>query len=54
MQLYSIIGRKGLEPSTAIAIEFTAQPVIPTNGTFLIFVYVYIHIRILGVLLITN
>lgn len=31
------IGRKGLEPSTAVAIEFTAQPVIPTNGTFLVF-----------------
>ena len=30
------LGRKGLEPSTAIAIEFTAQPVIPTNGTFLV------------------
>ena len=31
----AILGRKGLEPSTALAIEFTAQPVIPTNGTFL-------------------
>lgn len=30
------LGRKGLEPSTAVAIEFTAQPVIPTNGTFLV------------------
>ena len=30
-----VIGRKGLEPSIAYAIEFTAQPVIPTNGTFL-------------------
>ena len=30
-----IIGRKGIEPLIAIAIEFTAQPVIPTNGTFL-------------------
>ena len=29
------IGRKGIEPSTALAIEFTAQPIIPTNGTFL-------------------
>jgi hypothetical protein len=29
------IGRKGIEPLIAIAIEFTAQPVIPTNGTFL-------------------
>jgi hypothetical protein len=29
------IGRKGIEPSIALAIEFTAQPVIPTNGTFL-------------------
>ena len=34
-----LIGRKGLEPSTAIAIEFTAQPVIPTNGTFLFLRY---------------
>ena len=33
--LYIIIGRKGIEPSTASAIEFTAQPIIPTNGTFL-------------------
>jgi hypothetical protein len=23
---------------TALAIEFTAQPVIPTNGTFLVFI----------------
>jgi hypothetical protein len=30
-----VLGRKGLEPSIAYAIEFTAQPVIPTNGTFL-------------------
>jgi hypothetical protein len=30
-----IIGRKGIEPLTALAIEFTAQPIIPTNGTFL-------------------
>ena len=29
------IGRKGIEPSTVYTIEFTAQPVIPTNGTFL-------------------
>lgn len=29
------LGRKGLEPLIAFAIEFTAQPVIPTNGTFL-------------------
>jgi hypothetical protein len=29
------IGRKGIEPLIAVAIEFTAQPVIPTNGTFL-------------------
>ena len=34
-KIIKIIGRKGLEPSTAKAIEFTAQPVIPTNGTFL-------------------
>ena len=32
-----IIGREGIEPSTALAIEFTAQPIIPTNGTFLLF-----------------
>jgi len=32
-----MLGRKGIEPSTASAIEFTAQPVIPTNGTFLFF-----------------
>ena len=31
-----IIGRKGIEPSITLVIEFTAQPVIPTNGTFLI------------------
>jgi hypothetical protein len=31
-----IIGRKGIEPLIALAIEFTAQPVIPTNGTFLL------------------
>ena len=30
-----LIGRKGIEPLTALAIEFTAQPIIPTNGTFL-------------------
>ena len=30
-----IVGRKGIEPLIAIAIEFTAQPVIPTNGIFL-------------------
>ena len=35
MDTRTILGRKGLEPSTALAIEFTAQPVIPTNGTFL-------------------
>ena len=29
------LGREGIEPSIAFAIEFTAQPVIPTNGTFL-------------------
>jgi hypothetical protein len=37
-----LIGRKGLEPSTALATEFTAQPVIPTNGTFLC-IYNYIQ-----------
>ena len=31
-----ILGRKGIEPLTALAIEFTAQPVIPANGIFLI------------------
>ena len=30
------VGRKGIEPSITIVIEFTAQPVIPSNGTFLI------------------
>jgi hypothetical protein len=30
-----IIGRKGIEPLIALAIEFTAQPVIPASGTFL-------------------
>jgi hypothetical protein len=30
-----IIGRKGIEPLIALAIEFTAQPIIPTNGIFL-------------------
>ena len=34
-----LIGRKGIEPLTALAIEFTAQPIIPTNGTFLIIHY---------------
>jgi hypothetical protein len=29
------IGRKGIEPLIALAIEFTAQPIIPTNGIFL-------------------
>jgi hypothetical protein len=32
------LGRKGIEPSTALAIEFTAQPIIPTNGTFLFYI----------------
>ena len=32
---FMILGGKGLEPSIAFAIEFTAQPVIPTNGTLL-------------------
>ena len=31
-----ILGRKGVEPLKARAIEFTAQPIIPTNGIFLI------------------
>ena len=31
------LGRKGIEPLIALAIEFTAQPVIPANGTFLVF-----------------
>jgi hypothetical protein len=34
---YLIIGRKGIEPLIAQAIEFTAQPVIPANGTFPVF-----------------
>ena len=29
------IGRKGIEPSTALTIEFTAQAIIPRSGTFL-------------------
>jgi hypothetical protein len=29
-----------------MAIEFTAQPVIPTNGTFLIYKYIYIYLCI--------
>jgi hypothetical protein len=29
------IGRKGIEPLTTLVIEFTAQPIIPTNGIFL-------------------
>ena len=33
--IYLWLGREGIEPSTALAIEFTAQPIIPTNGTFL-------------------
>jgi hypothetical protein len=33
MRVY--LGRKGIEPSITSVIEFTAQPVIPTNGTFL-------------------
>ena len=37
-----IIGRKGIEPLTALAIEFTAQPVIPTNGTFL---YIFFSLK---------
>jgi hypothetical protein len=32
------VGRKGVEPLTALkAIEFTAQPAVPTNGTFLFY-----------------
>ena len=31
----TVIGGKGLEPSIVKTIEFTAQPVIPTNGTLL-------------------
>ena len=37
------IGRKGLEPLTASAIEFTVQPVIPTNGTFLFFFILFFN-----------
>ena len=40
------IGRKGIEPLTANAIEFTAQPVIPTNGIFLLTYNLKSHIRI--------
>ena len=32
---FILLGRKGIEPLIAKAIEFTAQPVIPSNGTFL-------------------
>jgi hypothetical protein len=34
LELLIQLRRKGLEPLIALAIEFTAQPVIPTNGTF--------------------
>ena len=37
--IYHALGRKGIEPLTALAIEFTAQPIIPTNGAFLFFYY---------------
>ena len=40
-----IIGRKGIEPLTALAIEFTAQPVIPTNGTFLYIFFSPLRVR---------
>jgi hypothetical protein len=40
-----MLGRKGIEPLTALAIEFTAQPIIPANGTFL-FYYIIQHIII--------
>ena len=43
---HMIIGRKGIEPLTALAIEFTAQPVIPTNGTFL---YIFLSLKRRGV-----
>jgi hypothetical protein len=42
--LFYYIGRKGLEPSIALAIEFTAQPVIPTNGTFLIYILLILYL----------
>ncbi len=41
-----MIGRKGIEPSTALTIEFTAQPIIPTNGTFLLYIYVFFFTNI--------
>ena len=37
-----MLGRKGIEPSTALAIEFTAQPIVPANGTFLIYIIIFI------------
>jgi hypothetical protein len=38
---FILLGRKGIEPSTALTIEFTAQPIIPTNGTFLFFSFFF-------------
>ncbi len=37
------VRRKGLEPLIALAIEFTAQPVIPTNGTFFGYLLIFIN-----------
>ncbi len=39
------IGRKGIEPLTASTIEFTAQPVVPTNGTFLYIYYILLNTK---------
>ena len=52
MKKHIIIGRKGIEPLTALAIEFTAQPVIPTNGTFLYILFSLKGEGRMGVLLI--
>jgi hypothetical protein len=38
---FILLGRKGIEPSTALTIEFTAQPIIPTNGTFLFLSFLF-------------
>ena len=34
-QAVFLVGRKGIEPIKTFVIEFTAQPVLPINGTFL-------------------
>ena len=40
------IGRKGIEPSIAMAIEFTAQPVNQHTEPSFIYIYLYICICI--------